>query len=298
VKAVIRSTEEDYADRISKALATLDEEKKAWALKSVYEPIPKTSLMHAHRKIGKDLDRTFPALGKAFSPELVSSMSRILLTFAHMHGEIGYVQGFNYICGTLLLAIHDNTADSKRQQKQIMASYEATAFAMFNTIVIQVQDCFLPGMAGLYEIRARVTNGLERYLPELGAHIKAIDVDPVLFLQPWVVSLFTYATFCREFSYRIIGFLLTWTYCDCHAEAVKPTLTGDETLDASRRMYEGIARVSLAILHNHKTTLLAATQDNFCAYLREITTEETAESAEEVVRKAVTLGQWKDIIND
>ena len=88
-------------------------------------------------QINRDLNRTFPK-DKFFreKSEGQKQLERILIAFCRFDPEIGYVQGMNFIAGSLLYHCP-----------------EEIAFWLFCRIVedYDMRDIYLPGIPGLYK---------------------------------------------------------------------------------------------------------------------------------------------------
>jgi len=84
-------------------------------------------------QVEKDINRTFP--NSPYFTDILnngqSSLERVLICFAKHDPEIGYVQGMNFLVGTLLLHCS-----------------EVIAFTIFVNLLenYQIRDIFLPGI--------------------------------------------------------------------------------------------------------------------------------------------------------
>ena len=88
-------------------------------------------------------------------------MSRVLLAFSKYDNTIGYVQGMNFIVGSLL-----------------MHCSEEVAFWLFVALIedYEMRDIYMPGLPGLYKHIAIMEYLMERFLPTLYHHFQDLSV--------------------------------------------------------------------------------------------------------------------------
>ena len=61
-------------------------------------------------QIAKDLRRTLPSHPRYQNPDARRALARVLRAYALWHPDIGYCQGMNFLCGTLLLIMAEEDA--------------------------------------------------------------------------------------------------------------------------------------------------------------------------------------------
>jgi len=129
-------------------------------------------------QIEKDITRTFPqqAIFQQRAGEGQQSLSRVLLAFSKYDNTIGYVQGMNFIVGSLL-----------------MHCSEEVTFWLFVALIedYEMRDIYMPGLPGLYKHIAILEHLMERHLPALYAHFGEQSVQVEMYASNWIFSLYS-----------------------------------------------------------------------------------------------------------
>jgi len=148
-------------------------------LKETYEKIlneQKIIEFEQTRQIDKDINRTFPK-SKLFEngSDGVQVLKRVLNAIAKYDPSVGYVQGMNFIAGSLL--------------------FHAEEYIAFWVLVslfeeLEMRDIFLPKLPGLSK-HCQITDILIlNYKPNIYAQLCEFQIRPELFLTEWVLTLF------------------------------------------------------------------------------------------------------------
>jgi hypothetical protein len=98
-----------------------------------------------------------------------------LLAFSKYDSNVGYVQGMNFLVGSLL---HHCS--------------EEIAFWLFVAIVEEywLRDVFQVKLPGLYKHIALMEHLLQTYLPDLSAHLAACNISPEVYSSDWIFTLY------------------------------------------------------------------------------------------------------------
>lgn len=124
--------------------------------------------------IDKDIPRTYMVRDM---PTLQSSLRNVLLAFSNSHSDVGYCQGMNFIAGTLLIVLPD----------------ESSAFHCLEGIFtrLQLDSLFKPGVPDLLKRHFQFGYYLKQHFPDLSAHFKRIGVTSGVFVDKWCMGLFS-----------------------------------------------------------------------------------------------------------
>ncbi|KAJ8024158.1 TBC1 domain family member 10A [Holothuria leucospilota] len=135
------------------------------------------------RQIIVDVDRTFPTHRKFMgnstaAKEGRASLFRLLSVYSVYNSEVGYCQGMSYIAGMLLME---------------MKSEEESFWSM---VALFEKPKYLSGYfdATLQRIQSHAAifdKLLQQRYPRLAKHFISLDVDPLMFVTPWFMCLFT-----------------------------------------------------------------------------------------------------------
>jgi hypothetical protein len=128
-------------------------------------------------KIDRDTKRTF-AGERPFSNggDGVNVLTNMLRAYAVLDGEVGYVQGMNYICGCILI----NTCECSRPS-------EACIFWVFVSVMSTMRPLFAPGMPAYQTIISTYSPVLAALAPDLAKHLKDI---PYGLMSKWLHSAY------------------------------------------------------------------------------------------------------------
>jgi Rab-GTPase-TBC domain len=105
-------------------------------------------------------------------------LARILATYAKYASHIGYVQGMNFICGSLLYHCS-----------------EEAAFWMFVMIMedYDLEEVYTKGLPGLYRHTSMIEKLLsaQKPLEDVFEQLKAHQIKADMFATDWIFTLFT-----------------------------------------------------------------------------------------------------------
>jgi hypothetical protein len=129
-------------------------------------------------QIEKDIDRTLTNheyFGKGKKgQELLRTILKIL---SFKYGDVGYVQGMNFLVATFLYH----------------CSPEITLFLI--TVLMEdyeLYDIYREDVAGLHARNTRLKNLVELRLPNISAHFSEIGIEPQMFTTEWILDLFSH----------------------------------------------------------------------------------------------------------
>ena len=103
-------------------------------------------------------------------------LKRVLSAFANYEKQVDYVQGMNFICGSLL--IHCS---------------ETMAFWLFVTLIedCNLRDIFTPKLPGLYKHSQVIERLLSIHLPDLHDHLSRNNIKAEMYTSEWIFGLFS-----------------------------------------------------------------------------------------------------------
>lgn len=122
------------------------------------------------KQIEMDVRRTYR--GTTFQrAENVDRLRRILLAFARLDPEVGYVQGMNIIVAQLMM-LAGLECEDEIKALLISPEQEETLFWLFASLMLQrnYRTMFLTGMVGLQEELAELEKAVAKIHPKLMAH--------------------------------------------------------------------------------------------------------------------------------
>ena len=104
------------------------------------------------------------------------SLGRVLLAFSKYDNTIGYVQGMNFIVGSLL-----------------MHCSEEVAFWLFVSLIedYEMRDIYMPSLPGLTKHGQLLEHLLEDKLPALFKHLQEHDVRIEMYASHWIFALYS-----------------------------------------------------------------------------------------------------------
>ena len=128
-------------------------------------------------QIERDVGRTFPRVnGFQQNGKGQEMLSRVLSAFSNYDNNIGYVQGMNFIVGSLLLHCREDVT-----------------FWLFVALIedFQMRDIYQPKLPGLYKHMNILEYLLETHLPALSNHLVDTCVGVELYASDWIFALYT-----------------------------------------------------------------------------------------------------------
>ena len=132
------------------------------------------NLNASEAQIDKDLQRTFQN-DDLFQECSSKALSRVLLAFSKYDSTIGYVQGMNFVVGSLL-----------------MHCSEEIAFWIFISLIedFNMRQIFMPELPGLYRHCFLLKNLTKKHLPTLWQHLVSHHMNVEIFAADWIFALF------------------------------------------------------------------------------------------------------------
>ncbi|BES94923.1 gtpase activating protein [Nesidiocoris tenuis] len=160
-----------------------------------YEQILKQLTSH-HHAILIDLGRTFPNHKYYSSPLGPGQLAlfNILKAYSLLDPEVGYCQGLSFLAAVLLL--HMSEGDAFYMLKHLMFCRGLRAR-------------YLPDMGALQVSLYQLSRLLHDRLPDLYAHFDTLDVPPVLYAAPWILTFFA-----SQFSLGFVSRVLDLVFAD------------------------------------------------------------------------------------
>lgn len=127
-------------------------------------------------QIMKDLARTFPKCPQFQEQQGQTHLKRVLLAFSRYDSNLGYVQGMNFIVGSILY--HAN---------------EEIAFWIFVSLIeeFELRDIYEPLLPGLYKHCFVIEKLIESNLPELYKHFNDHNIMAEMYATDWILCLFS-----------------------------------------------------------------------------------------------------------
>jgi hypothetical protein len=130
-----------------------------------------------------DLPRTFPTLAFFHDGGVMhTGLERILLCFALYYPEIGYVQGLSFLVAMLLLQCMDEYEVFVCLTNIILAPSRGNLHAFY-----RIEKPSIDGFVACFDYF------FKKYLPLLHEHFQRENVESLMFLMDWHLSLFTKA---------------------------------------------------------------------------------------------------------
>jgi hypothetical protein len=126
--------------------------------------------------IGKDVGRSFPnvEMFREKDGEGQIMLGRVLKAFSVYDEAIGYCQGLGFVVGPLLM--HMGEPEAFCILVRLMEHYD-------------LRSCYLPDLGGLHLRIFQFQQLLKSHLPELTAHLDALNIEP-LYVSQWFLSFF------------------------------------------------------------------------------------------------------------
>lgn len=144
--------------------------------------------------ISRDLHRTFPEHPLFAFEQGQQALFNVLKAYALHDMEASYCQGMAFVAGLLLFYVP-----------------EEPAFQLFcrllSTSGPNLRRLYLPGLEGLKAELRKLEFLLDRYLPNLTAHLNAAGVVPVLYASQWLLTCYS-CPFPVSFACRIVDVML------------------------------------------------------------------------------------------
>jgi len=136
-------------------------------------------------QIQLDLNRTFPN-HSSFRSEKIKKLQNILYVWTKHDPKIGYVQGMNFIIGTLL----HYTNNEEKVFWLFLRLMEGKPFTISSKHV-GLKSLFLDKLPGLFVTIYQLHKGLEILCPKLNHRFIEDDISLVAWIPQWIMSLFT-----------------------------------------------------------------------------------------------------------
>ena len=127
-------------------------------------------------QIDLDLSRTFPDNKFFNSTEGSKVLSRVLNRLAIYLPALGYVQGMNYICASLLW--HTSEVNAFWLMVKLMQDYH-------------LSENFADGLPGLMMHCEKVEEYIKEIWPKLYKHLIEYSIVPGMFMTDWCITIFT-----------------------------------------------------------------------------------------------------------
>jgi hypothetical protein len=131
------------------------------------------------QQIEKDVMRTYPELGVYF-PESPASrrLINVLAALAVRFPEMGYVQGMNFICASLIYHLKD----------------DHLTYGVFCYFIefLNLQEVYKEGLPGLKHHSGEFTKKLEKKLPDVHILFEKFCIIPEMYLTEWLIPLGCY----------------------------------------------------------------------------------------------------------
>lgn len=125
-------------------------------------------------EIERDLCRTFPEHPFFQKEEGIDALRRVLTAYAFRNPAIGYCQSMNIVCALMIMFMPE----------------EHAFWAMTAVCEDLVPDYYSPSMAGSATDQQVLEYLLGQHMPELRAHLDALNIPVALVSIPWFLCLF------------------------------------------------------------------------------------------------------------
>ena len=129
----------------------------------------------SEQQIKRDLKRSFPHDEFFRSSEGREKLERVLHAFAKYETKVGYVQGMNFIAGSLLY--HCN---------------EEVVFWLIVTLMEdhELREVYQPGLSGLYKHCQCIESLVEERLPHISEHFKDCGLQVEMYASDWIFGMY------------------------------------------------------------------------------------------------------------
>lgn len=134
--------------------------------------------------IDRDIERSYPdniyfktPSSGGTAPPALDDLRKVLYAYAQYRPELGYTQGMGRLVGCLLL--------------QMPAESAFWTLARLVESDWYMSGYYTPDLKGLKINAAIFTILLRSHEPRISRHLERHEIDPVLYLAPWHMSLFT-----------------------------------------------------------------------------------------------------------
>ncbi|PRP77923.1 RabGAP/TBC domain-containing protein [Planoprotostelium fungivorum] len=131
----------------------------------------------ASQQIELDLTRTFPNHRMFLGDNSYRSLlKRVLVAYSLHNHAVGYCQGMSN-CAAVLLMFFPDAED---------------VFWLFVSIIdYKLDHHFEPGLRGMTDDAAIFVKLFQKTMPKLYKHLEAAGIEPLMYLTPWWLQLFT-----------------------------------------------------------------------------------------------------------
>jgi hypothetical protein len=184
----------------------------------------------------------------------------LLCEFATQHPDIGYSQGMNFIGAVILIV-------TKAEINGIQ-----DAMTIFTAAIYEVKSFFVDDLPGFAKGLDMLNQLMQHHLPSLHDHLNKHDIHLQMFASPWLHCLFTHPSVPLKFAMHTFELFL---------------LMG----------FEGIIRVSLALLALHEKALLSLDSSSEIIKLLQLATKDVLLSKlNNVMHLALTFRLEKSVV--
>lgn len=147
--------------------------------KDLYEQMRKTKVAPSEGDIVRDINRTFPK-HKLYTDKQglgQQQLWNVLRAYSVFNAEVGYCQGMGFICGLLLMYMHENDA-----------------FLMLISLLenYRMAGLFMPNLPLLNKYFFQLQRLLEMHMPSLYTHLAQQGVEPTMYASQWFMTVCIY----------------------------------------------------------------------------------------------------------
>eukprot|EP01029_Cantina_marsupialis_P031039 TRINITY_DN8715_c0_g2_i1.p1 TRINITY_DN8715_c0_g2~~TRINITY_DN8715_c0_g2_i1.p1 ORF type:complete len:580 (-),score=98.51 TRINITY_DN8715_c0_g2_i1:180-1919(-) len=224
-------------------------------------------------EILRDINRTYPRHALFSDPDGSGQvlLTNLLFALANHNPIVGYCQGMNYVCASLLITeldCLDGTQLSlpapkiREVQDYLTSAKERMIYWMVNSLIsnFHFEDLWKSGIPGLKLRSYQFQEILTSHLPELASHFRTMKLGPTFFSSRWFMTLFSYEV-PPELMYRVFDAFF---------------------MDGWPALY----RIALAWLHFLQPRLFQLDFEGLCTFFREKEGLGLAEGIDQVLEKA------------
>lgn len=142
----------------------------------------------AYRQVQIDVPRMASHFPAVTTPQVRRCLERVLLVWATLHPDAGYVQGMNDILAPVLAVL---LLDARAGSNPKDADPEADAHACLARLLGGVRDFYTAGRPGVRRAVRRLEALVRRVDGALDRHLRRHGVDYMLFAFRWMNNLLT-----------------------------------------------------------------------------------------------------------
>jgi hypothetical protein len=145
--------------------------------------------------IEADVPRTMPGHVMFTMESILASLQRVLTAYSNYECEVGYVQGMGFIAAMLLSYIEEDAA-----------------FWCFATLMSTHRLLFANKFEGLEKLNHAWELITEMKCPAIAAHLRNVEVMPILYTPNWWLSAFMGMDLPSELRMRIFDQYIAFGY--------------------------------------------------------------------------------------